>query len=430
MLRQSRFILLLAASMPLLSIAQKQGQERIDSLVALLPAMADDSMKVKLLEEISYSYYNIDPDKGVDFGRRSLHLAERIGWKRGMAAAYSTIGINYGFGKSDFPNALDNYLKSLALQEQRHDTIQIAGLLNNIGAVHDEMNDDAKALEFYERALAICRRMGRTDWIANNLSNIGGVYTKKKDFAKAMAYKREALALKREVGDAWGIATNTTQLARIHGELGQLDSALLLLRVALPMYQEMGDKQNMAQVYEQMGTVHLYLARKDAANKRRHLLDALTYTDSALTISLEAKHVQSIADGYHARSEIKHALGSDQEAWEDGRLAEMYKDSVFSLERDKKLVQQAMQYEFDKKETADKAAQEKKDAIAEEELQRKDRQRNVLLVFGAFAMVFAAVDYRRRQRIKKEHARSEALLLNILPTEVARELKDTGAAQA
>ncbi len=40
------------------------------------------------------------------------------------------------------------------------------------------------------------------------------------------------------------------------------------------------------------------------------------------------------------------------------------------------------------------------------------------------------VDMRRRQRIKQEHARSEALLLNILPAEVAKELKDSGSAQA
>ncbi|MEO8068593.1 MAG: adenylate/guanylate cyclase domain-containing protein, partial [Flavobacteriales bacterium] len=54
----------------------------------------------------------------------------------------------------------------------------------------------------------------------------------------------------------------------------------------------------------------------------------------------------------------------------------------------------------------------------------------VLLGFGAFGLVFALVDFRRRRRIKAEHARSEALLLNILPAEVAEELKAKGHAEA
>ncbi|MBK7945649.1 MAG: adenylate/guanylate cyclase domain-containing protein [Flavobacteriales bacterium] len=44
--------------------------------------------------------------------------------------------------------------------------------------------------------------------------------------------------------------------------------------------------------------------------------------------------------------------------------------------------------------------------------------------------MFAVVDPSRRRRIKQEHARSEALLLNILPQEVADELKAKGHADA
>jgi len=68
--------------------------------------------------------------------------------------------------------------------------------------------------------------------------------------------------------------------------------------------------------------------------------------------------------------------------------------------------------------------------VAEQEVQRQRTQRNVLLGFGAFGLLFAVVDLRRRRRIKQELARSEALLLNILPEEVANELKAKGHADA
>ena len=89
-----------------------------------------------------------------------------------------------------------------------------------------------------------------------------------------------------------------------------------------------------------------------------------------------------------------------------------------------------MQYGFEKKEAAAQAEQEKKDAIAAEELQRQKLVRNGFM--GGFVLValFAGVFLTQRNRIGKEKKRSEELLLNILPEEVADELKDKGEAEA
>ncbi len=415
--------LLIAVHLPFASVAQKQGQERIDSLIALLPAMAEDSSKVKMLEEISYSYYSIDPDEGVKYGRGSLELAQKLGWEKGMAQAYNTIGINYGYGKSDYPNALDNYLKALAISERMGNKAQVGSLLNNIGSVYDDQGEDQKALEYYERALAVHRELGNKGNMANNLSNIGVVHTKLKNFEKAIAYKLEALKLKEELGDRWGIATNTNQLARIYGEMGRLDTAVVLFNVALPIYRELGDMEGIAKVFAQLGSANYHLAREHAPLKRSHLERALAYTDSALAIYVEFRQLRSTSDSYRTRSEIKHEIGDDSGALADQKLAETYKDSVFNLEKDKKLVQQAMQYEFDKKEAATQAEQEKKD----------QRQRVILNSIAgvlAIAVLFLSVLWRQRDRIRMEKKRSDELLLNILPEEVAEELKAKGEAEA
>lgn len=63
-------------------------------------------------------------------------------------------------------------------------------------------------------------------------------------------------------------------------------------------------------------------------------------------------------------------------------------------------------------------------------LEQAETLRNVFV--GGFVIVAlcAVVFLRQRVRIKKEHARSEGLLLNILPEEVAEELKAHGEAEA
>ena len=54
-------------------------------------------------------------------------------------------------------------------------------------------------------------------------------------------------------------------------------------------------------------------------------------------------------------------LGDNKSALESYKNYTLFKDSVFNMEKDKKLTETAMQYAFDKKEAATKAAQEKKD---------------------------------------------------------------------
>jgi class 3 adenylate cyclase len=89
-----------------------------------------------------------------------------------------------------------------------------------------------------------------------------------------------------------------------------------------------------------------------------------------------------------------------------------------------------MQYEFDKKEVVAKAEQEKKDALCQKELQKQKWVRNGFIGGFLLVLLFAAVFFRQRLKIGKEKRKSEELLLNILPAEVAEELKLTGSAKA
>ncbi len=68
--------------------------------------------------------------------------------------------------------------------------------------------------------------------------------------------------------------------------------------------------------------------------------------------------------------------------------------------------------------------------VQAKEIQKQKLMRNSFM--GGFALValFAGVFFFQRNRISMEKARSDELLLNILPEEVAEELKNTGAAEA
>jgi C4-dicarboxylate-specific signal transduction histidine kinase len=93
-------------------------------------------------------------------------------------------------------------------------------------------------------------------------------------------------------------------------------------------------------------------------------------------------------------------LGDNKSALESFKNYTLFKDSVFNMEKDKKLTETAMQYEFDKKEAATKATQEKKDI-----LQRNIRNSIIAGAVVLLLMLIALINrYRYKQKANKELA--------------------------
>lgn len=123
-------------------------------------------------------------------------------------------------------------------------------------------------------------------------------------------------------------------------------------------------------------------------------------------------------------------MGNHQSALENYKLYITYRDSLFNEENTKEQTRTEMNYRFEKKEAAAQAEQDKKDALTQAELRKQKIIRNSVACGLAIVLLFSTVVYRQRNRISKEKKRSEELLLNILPQQVAEELKAKGEAEA
>lgn len=116
-------------------------------------------------------------------------------------------------------------------------------------------------------------------------------------------------------------------------------------------------------------------------------------------------------------------------------LEEEHKRREISIKYDEEQKAVALKYEQQKK--IAQAEQEKKDALAKAELTKSNNVRNMSMGGAATALLllgFAGWSYNQkrkdRNKIAKEKKKSEDLLLNILPQEVAQELKEKGKSDA
>jgi len=134
-----KIIFALFVFVPAVLYAQpKQGQALIDSLVKELSTDSQpkkaDSVKAAILVDLCYSYYDIDPDKGIQYGKEGLALAEKLKSKNQVARVYYYLGANYCV-KADYPTALDYWEKALKVNEELGNKKRIAQNLKNIARI-------------------------------------------------------------------------------------------------------------------------------------------------------------------------------------------------------------------------------------------------------------------------------------------------------
>ena len=419
MMKMKTIVLLFICLMSANANAQLQGQLLIDSLIKILPAAKNDSNKVILLSNICFNFYSVNPDSGIEYGKQAVKLAEEINWKKGVALAENKIGINYCFGKSDYPNALECYLKSLKINQGLGSKKDIAYNLNNIGIIYIYQNDFAKALEYFFQSKELNEQLGDNVQLASTLGYIGNVFQSKGDYDKALKYYLNALEVNQKIGEKIYIAENMENISTIYKEQGDFLKAIDFGFNALGMFIQLQNQKGIATIQNNIGGIYLSIALNNdkadlqklfGGNQNKALMAAKNYTDSALVIFKESDDLNSTFQAFEQLSEIFYKLGNYKEAMDSYKNYSALKDSVFNMEKDQKLTQTAMQYDFDKKESALKAEQDKQDII-----QRNIR--NSTIGGAAFLMVLLLLLFNRYQYKQKANKKLEDAYQNLQHTQ-------------
>jgi adenylate cyclase len=398
--------------------------------------------------------------EATDNFRQSLKISSESGIREEVADAYGNIGLVCIY-QGNFPEALKNYFSSLKIRKELGDKKVIASLLGNIGGIYVEQGYYPEALKFLFSSLRICEETGDKSGIANSYNSIGNVYETQGNYREAVTNFLASLKIYEEVGEKRGISAALNNLGNVYYEQSDYSAALKNYTVALKIKEEIGDKKGIAGSYYNLGRIYTGQANYSEALKnyficlkvseeightgfiaysnlgigqtyldQKKFSQARKFLNRAIVISKNIGTIELISSGYQILSGLDSLQGDFRQSLEHYRLFIVYRDSLVNEENTKKITRQQMQYEFDKKEALAKAEQEKKDAIAQKELQQQKLVRNGFIGGFVVVLLFAGVFFTQRNKIRKGKKRSDELLLNILPAEVAEELKEKGSAEA
>jgi len=338
-----------------------------------------------------------------------LDVFTKISYKVGIARSHGNLGIIFE-KMGNYPKALEGYFNALSTFKDLRDSEGIATCYNNIGNVNIRLNDFDKALDNYLQALNINKKIGDASGYSDCLQNIANIYHHNKDYGKALENYSEALKITRTIGDQQSEASVLGNIANIYNDEKEYDSAFFYDSKALALSKSIGDVSDYGFDLSNMGYIYLY---------QKKFNESKVYFDSALQISKQTGDKEYIKDIYRNLANIDSANGDFKTAWTDYKNYIIYRDSLLNEATIKKTTQAEMKYE-----------QDKLNAVAEKERQRQKVIRNAFI--GGFSIMFLAAGlfFFQRKRIAKEKKRSDELLLNILPEEVAEELKQKGNADA
>lgn len=473
--------------------AQKSEQHKIDSLLQEVEKTNNERIKIKLLLEVFIIHDKYKPLEGIKHEAAAIAFAKKISsetelakiklyvgrlyWRAGIfdtalthhnlacttfekngdmeytAKALSFIGQDYADG-GNYPKALEYFNKALLLYqalgdkdrigylhllfswvfvqqgnyylsskqnekaikiyEELGDSYSLALATSNIGDDMYNLGNYAEAMTYYKKGLYEYDKYQDKINTADCYNDLGNCMMQLEDFASAIRFQLKSLEVAKESGYTFGEAMANLGIGNLYEKKGDYIEALNNYLLAINQFKQVSNKVELASLYSFTASCYTNLNEHDKAR---------AYFEFAYELSKQLDSKRPMRDYYQRVEKLDSITGNWQKAYTSNKEYHRLNNAILDFESASKITASQLKYEEEKKDLIEKTEQDKRDL-------RQRLVRNAIATGLIATLIFAIVVYRQRNKIAKARQRSDELLLNILPEEVAEELKIKGSADA
>ncbi|MEI9917972.1 MAG: tetratricopeptide repeat-containing sensor histidine kinase [Bacteroidota bacterium] len=406
------------------------GPERlaaIADLEAKLKATSDDSVKSRILIDLSYEYQYVNHAKSLSNAEQALKLALDNDYKHDAFEAYGQLALLASLS-GDYATALKLDNTNLTRVVEEKDSVSISAVLNylgndyhdlgqydeayryftqsnkiasivhdslrmlksthNIGTVFKELGQYDVALQHYDLARKIGEAIRDQDGVAYMLDEKGDVALRQGDYEKAKELLLEAMRVIKERNLPIVEHKTLTKLALVSTELKDYDMALMYYDSANTIHKKHDNEFGVAEAT--LGKSKVYLEKGQFKEA-----EALLLTASESARQLNARKLET--ESYRLLSELAEKKGDFKNALRYYKIHKSTEDSIISAEMLQNLYKSQLRFATETKDSEiallTKSAQEQ--AIL---IKRKEFLFNILAVVVALCAVLLFSIYRSGQR--------------------------------
>jgi len=341
---------------------------------------------------IGFVYFNLSNcNKALNYLYRALKLKQELNDEKTIAFTYILIGCVYE-KQGRFSDALKINFQSLKLCEKIKDSVQMSQCYNNIGIIYETQKNYQEAIKYHQLSLKLKLKSDNKSEIATSYQNIGSVYLAQGNYDKAIEYYQIAIQSAQKVNDKTTLTIIYNNIAYLYFEQNRIKDALEVGLIAVNLSKEIGEKYSEASLTNIIAKCYL---------KLRVLNKAKFYAAQNLSLAKEIGSLETYRESYTLQTEVDSSLGNYKQALEYYKLSIIYRDSIENKENTKKIVEAQMNYDFDKKQTADsiKVSADKK--VLHAQIAQQKTQRNGFVVGFALVLLLAGFIFRNYKQKQK-----------------------------
>ena len=389
-----------------------QDQRIADSLAKIYSeGNVDDTARLELLRNLSFNEVN-DLELSLKYAEELINLSIVLGNNEYLFRGYQQKG-NKKRLQGNLVEALEAYFKSAEAAKRARYKPGEGGAYSTIADIYSINDDSANAMLYYYKAIDILRQSNDSILLASAILNAGDEFLNRKNYDSALVYFQESGKIYEKVNYQIGEAYSLGNTGMVYANIGNISLAEKNINEAIDILLELEDYYPIC-VYL-ISMCDIYMQKED--QKR-----ALAYAMRSLTLARQYGLKDQISDANKKLSELYEQSGNHVEALKYYKDHIAYRDSVSNLQTVQNLANLRTNYELSQKQVELNLLN-----------QKRKNQRTILislLIILGLTTVLLGTLYWYYKAISKETKRSENLLLNILPVEIAKELKQKGKVDA
>ncbi len=395
-----------------------QNQKTADSLIRIYNQdKLTGEARLKLLDDIAADH-PVYTEK-VKYANLLIKEAKEAGSDLWLHRGYLELGQGYRL-QGDLSLALGAFLKCIEAAKRGYDQEGIGTGDAAIADVYSLYGDNKNAKHYYNEAISLLAGITDSITYASIILNTGEEYFRENDLDSAYIYYERAGKVFRKLNFTTGIAYAQGNCGMVQTKSGKYELAEKNLNEAIAVLEKKKD-------YYPVCVYLTYLS--DIFHAKGDNYAAMKYAHQSLDFARQYGLKEQISDANLKLSQLYQDFGDTRKSLEYYKEHIKYRDSVNNIKSVQKMADLRTEYEVSQKQ------------VQVNLLNQQKRSQQIIIIAtvitAALIFLLAFGLYRRYIFIRKtnlvieeEKNRSDNLLLNILPEETARELKQRGEVQA
>ena len=396
---------------------RSQNQNTADSLFEIYQKGEYQVDERVMLKEIASNERN--PDKKLQFAELLITKASVDSSFDFLSSGYLQKGNAYQF-KGNFDKALEAFFKSINYAQRIGYTRGVGAVMISVADIYSQIHNSNNAVHYYNLGIQTLRQTDDSLSLATALLNAGDEYVNSKKYDSAILYFNESGNIFRKINYLIGTAYTLGNVGMVYAEQGRDDLAERNINEAINILEKSQD-------YSPISVYLTYMS--DIYNRRNDWNAALSYAQRSLMLARQYQLKAQISDAYLKLYELYNSKGDYKTSLDHYRNHITYRDSVKNVQAVEEMADLRTNFEISRKQ------------VEVDLLNQQKKNQQIIVVTTIIALLLISLLafglYRRylfvektRKIIEDEKNKSDALLLNILPEEAAKELKDKGAVKA